>query len=149
MQAVVFLGFGLVFLGKGLLLLWRGWATKEWPQTTGRVVYSGIENRLSSDDNGYKTVYRARIRYTYDVKGEPFSSEGVRYKDVETSLRAKIDQILREYPVGSEVEVFFNPGAPQESVLEPGVAAFDYIFLVVGFVITAIGLLQSLKDWLG
>ncbi|MCI5207547.1 MAG: DUF3592 domain-containing protein, partial [Candidatus Electrothrix sp. ATG2] len=45
---------------------------------------------------------------------------------------AAAEKIVRQYPKGGEVEIYYNPGDPEESVLQPGYFGGLLFFPIMG-----------------
>ena len=116
-------------LGTGFLIhqdiieIHKSWNRKNWPITTGKILASSLTAGR---------VYRPEVIYSYTIGG-------VIYEDT-TSLQApgfggknqRYDtavKLLAEYPVGSSVEVHFDPGQPSESDLIVAVRWDKYVKL--------------------
>lgn len=119
----IFLGFfglfwcSFVFLIDGVLT-WR--AVKQvrassYATTTGTITQSLL--KVESDSDGKS--YRAEVHYRYEVNGQPFEGERIRYDS--GSLGQKHSQaIVDRYRPGKAVAVHYDSQVPQEAVLELG-----------------------------
>lgn len=85
-------------------------ASRLWPSTTGTIINSDIH--LSRDSDG-STQEDARIVYSYNVGGKAFNSSRIGFITVGTA-----SQLVRRYPVGQQVEVYYDPANPSSSVLQ-------------------------------
>jgi hypothetical protein len=114
--------------GFGLLTLWFAIAftrmvrqASRWPVTPGRIMSSGVE--AFQDDSGEgpsQTHYRSRVLYTYEVNGHLYAGDRLRLGVVTSSnIPGMARRLAARYPVGSEVDVHYNPESPGESVLHP------------------------------
>ncbi len=61
---------------------------------------------------------------------------------------------MKAHPIGSEIEVYYNPADPRDAVLSPRVEAFDVSLLLIGFPICLMPLYCMIKfgrviDWPG
>lgn len=54
-------------------------------------------------------------------------------------------QILNRYPLGKQVDVYYNPSKPQDSVLERRLGCAVYVGLLVGPAVLVLGLLLTIK----
>ena len=131
----------LSFLALGIALLWLGlrlrkWAqrTLSWPQASGKIVESRVEMQGVADDS---TV--ARIVYSYEVNGTPFKGNRLGGTGMQTP-----HMLVKKYPVGAAVHVFFDPADPASAVLERGtegtmVLAFGVINVAAACVVVLSG----------
>ena len=85
-----------------------------WPQARGLIV----ETRpvWSSSPRSGKS-YWPTIHYRYSVDGTTFSGDRVSFRS--SYRRAEAENAVARFPVGSVVSVWYRPGDPQASVLEP------------------------------
>lgn len=121
----IFLGiFGLfwcsfVFFVDGMLT-WqavRQVRASSYATTTGTITHS--ELKVSHDSDG--TSYSPEVSYRYTISGRQIDGKRIRYD--ESSLGAAYSKaIVDRYPTGKAVPVHYNAAAPQEAVLEQGLA---------------------------
>lgn len=88
-------------------------ASSSWPSTQGVVSISRVENSV-----GLKT--KAEILYQYLVNNETYSGSRIRFADTTGSSRSAQEKSIEPYPLGKQVEVFYDPNDPKVAVLEPG-----------------------------
>ena len=128
----------LIYIGSDIL---KAQKSRSWPTASGTVQDSGMESHQSRDEDGdIKTTYGATIQYKYTVDGQEFVGDRRTFSNVRTSSVRNTEKILERYPLGSSVDVFYDPDDPSSSVLEPGVGAATYILLLVpiGFLVFGI-----------
>jgi hypothetical protein len=143
---VFLLVFGLIFAGVGYAvtfkwgkpLLDRAEESRTWPSVTGTIEQSEIAQGRDSDGD---RTYRPDIVYRYEIDGRTMRSGDV-YVGGAASTSAKSDafQIVNRYPVGQQVEVYYDPAAPGKAVLIPGEAPGGKIAFWVGVIFLAVGL---------
>jgi hypothetical protein len=128
-------GFALI----AALLLWgfqRAAArTRAWPTVAGRIASSGIHEFHQSEQNGnssrWRTYYRPEVTYTYDFAGVRYTGDKVNVAGmVSASTDALASRTAAKYPVGTAVDVHYNPDNPADSVLEPRVAILWLFWLM-------------------
>jgi hypothetical protein len=103
-------------------------AVNQWPATTGTVVTSMLESRSSED--GY-TNYPVVV-YTYQLMGQTYQSRTIA-PGMEVGGTGA-GQVISRYPLGSQVQVFYNPQNPSDAVLEKKAPAqFLMWFLLILF----------------
>jgi len=94
-------------------------ASQTWPSTTGIVEDTWIDREVDTDSDGdTRTTYKAYVKYSYQVNGATYSSQRVDFggtKSYGSSSRA--EDFLSQYPVGKQVEVFYDPDDVGEAVL--------------------------------
>jgi len=124
---------GLVF---GKPILEQAKTSEEWPQTPGAILVSELEE--SRSDEGTR-MYSAHVVYRYDLDGGSFESDRVWFGgDYSTSDRSEMSEVVRRYPVGADVMVYYSPDDPSQSVLMPGAYLSSYILFVIGMVFLSV-----------
>jgi hypothetical protein len=133
----------LSFLALGIALLWLGLRlrkfaqrTLSWPQASGKIVESRVEMQGFGDDSTVK----ACIAYSYEVNGTPFKGSRLGGTGMQTP-----HMLVKKYPVGATVQVFFDPADPASAVLErstgqgTAVLAFGVIIVAAACVLLLSG----------
>ena len=129
---------GLVF---GKPILDQAKASEQWPQTPGGVLESEL---VESRDDG-STTYGAHVVYRYNLDGGEFESDRIWFGgDYSTSNRSEMFEVVKKYPVGQAVTVFYSPDKPSEAVLMPGAYTSSYVLFAIGMVFLVIGSLLLL-----
>ncbi|MCA8985998.1 MAG: DUF3592 domain-containing protein [Planctomycetaceae bacterium] len=145
---MIALPMGLLFacVGGGLLYFWaipeirQAKASVAWPHVTGEVKSSEV---ISKRDSEHGTSYQAEILYSYSIEGEEFENNRVAYgANWSSNKPSGARKTVKQFPVGKEVEVYYNPDDPYDSTLTTGTSWFTYfpamfagIFLLVGLAI--------------
>lgn len=130
-------GMGTMTTLMGIASLRQVYDAYAWQSTTGEIVSSKTEKYRSyfGEAHAPTTLHRPSIVYMYEVGGRRYAGDRVSFGGVVSASHAKLfNGKLGRYAEGVEVEVFFNPENPSESVLERRVA---FQFLLWG---AAIGL---------
>jgi hypothetical protein len=128
---------GFVFLVWGISQLWTSHKSKNWAHTQGIVYQSEwVENHLNHGEGTAKIVYR------YSVDGQNY--EGANILPWPNEYLTPDEQAkLRQYPVGANVTVFYDPADPQNCSLEIGVIT-NLTYMMLGlamlFIISATAL---------
>lgn len=131
---VCLLTIGIWLLAPWFLKYRKARRTEAWPHVSGRIIESRIVRGVFSSSWYTREEERYCVRYEYTVNGSRVQSETVSVVD---SHRA--DDIVRKYPDGIAVEVFFDPKNAKSSVLEPG-GVPPLWYLIVGLPVLLIGL---------
>ena len=121
--------FGLVLLAREVRQV------KVYESTEGEITVSEVvapDSRAPGSPGTHQS--QARIEYTYEVAGTPYTGKGRTGLLEQSTDEAAVQALVDRYPVGRKVRVHFDPAAPGTSVLEPG-------FTVLSIALTAVGLL--------
>jgi hypothetical protein len=144
--------FSVLWNTIALIVMIRSRRSRSWLQTIGTVVYTEVRGTessgLSNDMLVDSTSYEPYIKYAYSVGGRECENDKFT-SAVASGIRdpAGAEDILRGYPVGSQVAVFYNPLSPEDSVLVPGESRGNVYFLLIGFLIFAVGVIGLINQW--
>jgi len=87
-------------------------------------------------------MYSAHVVYSFEVDGEKFESNRLWFGgDYSTSDRSEMFEIVKKYPAGQDVTVYYSADDPSQSVLTPGAFASSYIMYGIGMAFLGIGVL--------
>ncbi len=121
---VFMLVFALVLARFAFVLRRQAASVSGWGHTTGAIVASEAEtfDAAQARLGGPRSkLIRQRVTYRYAVAGVDYMSDRVSFgARTSSSLRALEQSIVRRYPVGASVPVFYDPANPSEAVLERG-----------------------------
>ncbi len=128
----------IVFIGFLLGGLWCGYSfcraalatsrSKRWPVVRGTIVRSGIAPR-QRPRRGTWLFLEPEITYRYEVKGRTYEASAVRPTGEMAGDAAQAQRLVRRYPVGIGVPVFYDPQNPNRAALEPALAGVDWFIL--------------------
>jgi Protein of unknown function (DUF3592) len=114
---------------------------RRWPQCTGKVVESAVEEVTGDSRIG---AFVPRIRFTYYAAGKPRESLHFAFH-VWAGARTRAEATVARYPVGSFVTVYYDPNRPEQAVLEPRHAGLSVALAAFGGLV----FLGSVASWLG
>jgi hypothetical protein len=125
-------GVGLVVIGLYLALSNAGtWgaalASRGWSSTTGEVTTSDLF--VVVNEFGETQEYGARVVYTYLVDGRRHESNRVSFGRGPLRSEGDITAVVNRYPEGNQVRVYYDPRAPGEAVLEPGMTGRLFLLM--------------------
>ncbi|MCC6297907.1 MAG: DUF3592 domain-containing protein [Anaerolineales bacterium] len=149
-----------VLLGGWLLNATRFKSLKEfisaqrWQSVTGRIILSKAvgERQLKGG-----VVYFPHVEYEYQVDGQTYKNKRIHAGGSRDGIRHEEtvqNNVTREYPVGKEALVYYNPGNPAESALRKKNASFVFIFIPmtilfdIGMVVYFRWLVFQASEWL-
>lgn len=103
----------------------------------GEITESKVETkaeRVKKNDRWQtKRTYWAQVHYGYSVQGTPYTGGKVSFVEY-GGKQEHARQIVKRFPKGKAVDVYYNPEKPEMAILEPGVTNFSYLFLGIGLV---------------
>ena len=149
----ILIGLGGFFLVLPFLLYIHGtlqtWAASDWPVAQGRVASARVESSTSTDSDGDTTTsYDVVVAYDYSVGGRRYRNERLWLNDHALfSEPEDAEAELRTYPVGSPIEVTYNPENPQDSVIyTDGPSLWIFLIAIFGFAFAGAGYLLHRID---
>jgi hypothetical protein len=147
LSGVLIVLLGVLFLWIGLVMWKRIKRVQDFASTKGVVLEAAVEEHVSVETEDGEEVrsvsYSPKIRYEYEVQGQRYEGDRYDILRLRTSDRARVQEIVAQYPVGQECTVHYNPQNPQESVLskETG-GTFAWVFIGMGGLIVLIGVVE-------
>ncbi len=140
----------LIFLAAGVFcfFMWKSSAkeyksSKNWPSVSGTIIKSSIiqKREWDSKKKKYKNTFYPNLQYTYGVNGVNYVGSRITFSDYASNSRKAIRKILRKYPNGAQVKVYYNPKNPAKSVLEKRLGIGGYMLFLVSVMFFIGGLL--------
>lgn len=116
------IGAGLILHGASTLA--TAWRSSTWPTTEGKIIYSALRSQSFPG-----------LWYEYHVQGTRYVAERYRVGGNATPFASVAKAASERYPESRVVKVYYNPNAPSEAVLEPGVWYGNFVFPAVGVVL--------------
>ena len=92
----------------------KGRQSLRWRQVKGTVLRSEVKT-----SSGSGTSFIPIMEYEYKVLNKSYVNNTISYKP-KMRTASGFSRVLQKYPVGHEVDVYYNPGNPKQSVLERG-----------------------------
>ena len=143
-----FIGLAVLLMGALFMgLLWKSYVgakeTRAWPVVEGVVLEASVAERKLGPQ--IPQEYSVGLSYSYDFEGQPYQGDHLTrrenpwYKD-----RERVEVGLKEFSMGTRVEVFVNPEEPEEAVLKHESKAGGYSIWFPGlFVVAGLGIILS------
>jgi hypothetical protein len=126
--------FGLFIIVAMPFAIFKKADAQTWPSRKGVITtsYASLK-RGSSGKHGSTLYWKPELCGAYQDSGERFCVGAVRYGDFRFGEgKAAALESVAKYPVGKEVDVFYNPSNPKETVLE-AVSSWTVTFTLLGF----------------
>lgn len=122
-MAVILAVFGSLEI-HGLRVLILQSRAESFPVAKGEILSGEVEITHGSKGHIY---YEPSFSYDFQVNGKIYTGRQYRYgASPFSSDREATEDIVNGHPVGSEIEVYYNPANPRDSVLSPRVNGCDF-----------------------
>ena len=139
---MLFSGTIVLLFGIYILQLPIAAASLSWPTVEGSILSSEVYEQCCGE---YAEGWFPKVSYSYSVGGKEYISDKVEFVsmgDGNTNYFAQ--QVIRRYPVGKRVKVYYNSLDPAVAVLEPGIPDNHYFFYLILTVTTLAALVRIL-----
>lgn len=129
---LLFLGLALVFFGMVLAYSYtssyaeyeiaksNALASPKWPSTMGTITSSRVNYEFGWG-NGSLAHYVPDVVFRYSVNGKEYSGHQISFPKPRYLGSVDADRVRDAYPIGSEVQVFYDPLNPATSCLVTGI----------------------------
>jgi hypothetical protein len=114
------------------------------PSVRGTITLSQV--REDSREETFEFV----VQYTYEVDGQTYQGDRYRHSTWTSDDSGEVEALVARFPEGSPVEVFYRPGEPSDSLLEPGLHGDDLmeLLLLTACVLTLlVGIYVAGREW--
>ena len=133
LAVIVIIGLALTLLGS--VKLKNAAETNRWPITNGTVTSSEVAGAMK---------YYPSVSYTYIVDSTVYNSNRISNMNFNTKNRSVVEEVLKKYPLGSEIKVYYNSTDPSKALLEPGINTGNILLLALGIIVLAIPIFLAL-----
>jgi hypothetical protein len=138
--ALVLLVVGTLLTVAGVLNLSGQKAATKWPSVEGVILESKVVTEERQMEKLKKVdAYRAAISYRYSINGKDYLSKQVQHDPETKTYSAFADNLVKTFPVGKKVPVFYNPDNPSEAVLLAGSGFQSYVMIGLGIAMDTAG----------
>jgi hypothetical protein len=112
------LGAGVFLIG--LFKVRKVRASRSWIRATGVIVQASVRESFSqgSDDSPDSWSYAPEVQYQFQAGGREFRGDRISFDRRAYQTKQQAQAALARYPAGGQVEVFFDPANPAQSVLQ-------------------------------
>ena len=121
-----------------------------WPSVQGTITNAWVETQEHEDDDGSKTItHFPRWEYKFAVSGMTYTSQNISFGGTGGSNReSEAREGLMQYPLNSEVQVFYNPSNSEEAALVPGTqGTMTLVIFGGGLAFIMFGIIVGLAIW--
>jgi len=136
---IAFLLVGIVMLFAGLQSRKKALAAQKWPTVSGKITSATLEEDRHVDHETHRTSvsYVPTVQYQYQVSESPLVGSRIGFSktgyDYATATRK-----LAQYPIDAPVTVYYNPLAPDDSVLNPS-SKGSVVLIIISIVVMLVG----------
>jgi hypothetical protein len=140
----------LAMFAAGIFLLaWGGYELKgahesrNWPSTQGTIISSQVSKQTRRDTKTRRTVitYYPRVQYWYQVSGKRYISNRIEFGGASGGMQSMAEKVVKRYPSGQKVTVYYNPTDSQYAILEAGFTWSALFIFLGGIVFFGIGVI--------
>ena len=140
-----FIAFGILISLFFLYRIYQAMASTRWPSVIGEldsaelkeVVYRGRAAHGGPDE---ASAWVVNFNYRYTVADMNYNGKRVTYSDgINKTMRA-LRKLQKKYQGADQIQVFYNPKNPRQSVLVPGATLFNFTPLITCALFVAAGL---------
>ena len=124
----IHVGLGLLFIGVGGGAFYYAWRIRTkaedsalcWPSVPGKIHKSTLVLESSGGGNQTpKKTYKAVVEYKYKVASRFYTHNKICIGgQLQMGFKKRAESHCQNYPYGAEVDVYYDPNNPQDSVLE-------------------------------
>jgi hypothetical protein len=134
---------GLIISVIAMVFIKRAKESLNWYRTTGTILSSSINKEYFDE-----ITYEPEISYSYMVENVLFTSDKIiSFFNYGSSFGKRSFDIIRKYPTGSRITVYYNPQRHDISVLEPGIKPINWIFLFLGLALFIVPIVTTYCDY--
>ena len=140
---------GIGFAIWGAMVLMEARSAANWPTTEGTILISKFDRNFNTSSSGKgKWYYEIKIKYSYTVDSLEYESDRVDFKSATYQYKSEVipSTIARRYPVGKQVNVYYNPENPGKAVLETEITFMTYIGLLIGVFLVGLGVVLFMRS---
>jgi len=135
-SSVMFSILGLFVLVLGVSVIVKKIRSRNWPFAIARVVSSDV---VQEKRKRGAMMYSAEITYEYKVDGVDYSSDNIDGLANGSSNPEPANKTVLEYPVGRQIEVYYNPSNPKSALVDRSVSLWNYAIVLLGLIFSSIG----------
>lgn len=125
----IFIAVGGIFGTFLIVQLMKAIQSRQWPYAWGKIQKAStryvIVKSAAERVGGHKST-QVDYTYTYEVNGQPYTSQRVTFSDKIVKTAGTLEKLLQEFGNGQQVKVYYKPDDPSFSVLKPGPTVYNF-----------------------
>jgi hypothetical protein len=119
-------------------------ARRLWPVAPGAVTGGAIRQRTSGVGDDESVTFVPVVEYRYQIGAVAYTGSGIGFGEIGYGSRGRAEKVLARYPVGSAIDVYYNPAKPAQTFLEAGGGAIAWSMLAVGVAILMVAVVLGI-----
>ena len=132
--------------------IFQGTTSLQWPFVIGElestdlkeVIYRGRDAGGGPDE---ASAWVVNFKYHYTVADEKYQGTRVTFSDgINKTMRA-LRKLQDKYQGKSQIQVYYNPGNPNQSLLVPGLSLFNFTPLITSSLFIYAGIFMLTHDF--
>jgi len=131
----LFVVAGLLATFWGLRIIVMARKTLQWPAVEGTIEESKVASESTESND-----LLPHIKFCYSIEHQTFQ-QVLKFPGDITPSEEFAKSYVDKYPVGSRVQVYYNPANPEIATLEPGLGKGDWLVLAIGLGTLVFGIL--------
>ncbi len=152
LTAGVFILVGLVTGAFFCYRIFQAATSKQWPFVSGElessdlreVVYRGREYDGRLDQ---ASAWVVNFSYSYTVAGKAYKGKRVTFSDGINKTMHALRKLQDKYQGKSQIQVYYNPQNPHQSLLVPGLSIFNFTPLITSALFILAGIFIQTYDF--
>ena len=104
-------------------------AADAWPVVPGKIIVSDVEKFQDMNERRTRTYYAPFVEYVYKVDGLEYHGKKIRVAVTTSGDQSAAEKIAARYPLGSIVDVHYDPANPENAALE-NTGNMAYVLLI-------------------
>ncbi len=128
--------------------------SQNWSTTTGRITLSEVRMVTNEGEDISSISFIPKLEYEYEVNGQVFQGKRISFGSIHSfSSRQKAENFLNQFPLSSNIPVYYDPNKPKDAVLRKEMRSMTaglvigiilIIVMVCVFSFSLVGLIMSL-----
>lgn len=108
----------------GLEQVMVAWQSSTWPSTEAQIRTSEVVQTKSSSRRSNGSSYRPKIEYSYIINSGIYAGTEIAPGRIWGSSSS--NEVVAQFPVGSQARIYFESANPARSVMLAGVHAYSF-----------------------
>ncbi len=152
MTAGVFILIGLLTGAFFCYRIFQAASSKQWPFVLGELESSGLREAVYRGREHDGTLDQAsawvvNFSYSYSVAGTTYHGRRVTFSDGINKTMHALRKLQDKYQGKSQIQVYYHPNNPGQSLLVPGLSIFNFTPLITSALFILAGVFIQTYDF--